>query len=386
VRGPFKGPSGYDHHVREFVRELHRQGVALELIDLPEWSPAQLPGALRDPWYETLTQPVGARLSLQFCMPHQVVQYEGLLTVNYTMFEATRVPPGWVAANRLLDLLVLPTESSRRAWVASGMPAERIRICPLGINPDLFARPSEPMPLRLANGEPIDRYRVRFLNVSELGPRKNLVGLLRTWLRATGPDDNALLIVKLGRYAPGWLELFRDQIAEVEAQLGKRLEAAAPTHFVYDLFSDAEMPSLYAAATHYISLSHGEGWDQAMVEAAASGLKLIAPDHSAYQTYLDSSVARLVSSHEVPARFEGDPALQTLFAGANWWAPDEEQAASFIRLAIDGQNPDQASARERVLREFTWEQATRRLIGLLREVDRARPKRFWPLTSWLRGG
>ena len=49
------------------------------------------------------------------------------------------------------------------------------------------------------------------------------------------------------------------------------------------VFTDAELPSLYAAATHYVSLSHGEGWDMPLCEAAASGLAVIAPRHTAYR-------------------------------------------------------------------------------------------------------
>lgn len=30
---------------------------------------------------------------------------------------------------------------------------------------------------------------------------------------------------------------------------------------LHDILADDEMPGLYAAATHYISLSYGEGWD-----------------------------------------------------------------------------------------------------------------------------
>ena len=45
VRGPFKGPSGYEHHVREFVRELVNQGVEVQLTDLPMWGPAKLVGS-----------------------------------------------------------------------------------------------------------------------------------------------------------------------------------------------------------------------------------------------------------------------------------------------------------------------------------------------------
>src|SRR5919198_2338485 len=129
VRGPFKGPSGYDHHVRELVRELHKQGVAVQLVDFPEWGPAKLPAQLQDPWFDTLDRPTGARVVVHFCMPHQVVPDAGKVNVNYTMFEATRIPPTWVAYNLRHDLVILPTESSRLAWLGSGVPAEKLWLC-----------------------------------------------------------------------------------------------------------------------------------------------------------------------------------------------------------------------------------------------------------------
>jgi hypothetical protein len=41
-------------------------------------------------------------------------------------------------------------------------------------------------------------------------------------------------------------------------------------------------------------MSRGEGWDLPMTEAAAAGLRLIAPRHTAYLTYLDAEVAQLI--------------------------------------------------------------------------------------------
>src|SRR5207249_6021298 len=159
---------------------------------------------------------------------------------------------------------------------------------------------------------------------------------------ATSRHDDAVLMIKLGCYAPGWLEWFRRQLDLLQEQGGKALKDAAPLHFIYDLFSDADMPRLYAAATHYISMSFGEGWDQAMVEAAASGLKLIAPNHSAYPSYLDDSVATLIPSREVPARFDGGGEVGSLFAAVTWWEPDEAAAIAAVRAAIAGADSPKA--------------------------------------------
>ena len=380
IRGPYKGSTGYDHHTREFVRELYNQGIAVELIDCPEWGPGRLPTSMRDPWFDSLNGPTSARIALHFCMPHQLVPFAGIVNVNYTMFEATRIHPTWVAHNITHDLVVLPTESSRRAWVASGVPEDLIRLCPLGINARLFSKPAIPLPLRRDNGEPIEEFKVRFLNVSQVDERKNLVGLLRVWLRATSRQDDAVLMLKL-HYEPHLFDQFRRQVLEMQAQAGKGLAEAAPIHVIPDLYPESEMPRLYAAATHYISMSHGEGWDLPMTEAAASGLRLIAPNHSAYPTYLDPSVADLVPSREIPAVFPG--VSRSWFENTSWWEPDEDEAVRYLRSAICGTDGGKGSPRRRILSEFTWERATQRLIAILSEVEAKRKRKVFSLFSRL---
>ncbi len=139
------------------------------------------------------------------------------------------------------------------------------------------------------------------------------------------------------------------------------------------------MPRLYAAATHYCSMSFGEGWDQPAMEAAACGLRLIVPRHSAYLAYLDSSVATLTACREVPVEWTGDPATGALFASARWWAPDEDEAAAHIRSAISA--PDGGpTAQSRILSDFTWEKAVQRLRAILGEFDPPW-KRLWALSK-----
>src|SRR5262249_48630505 len=248
-------------HVREFVRHLAAQGLALELVDFPAWSPVKLAEAQRDPWFETLGAPVDAPAVLHFCMPHQVRVAPGQLNVDYTMFEASRIPPAWVAPNLRHDLVVVPTASSEAAWVEGGFPCERIRVCPLGVGAEQFHPGVEPLDLADRRGRPLRDYSTRVLNVSAWGPRKNLVGLVRA--------AAAILVVKLGDLLPGRALSFLRDLEVMERALGKSWRESAPVLLIDRIFSDQEMPRLFAAATHYWSMSHGEGWDQPMMEAGA---------------------------------------------------------------------------------------------------------------------
>ncbi len=375
VRGPFRGASGHDRHTREFVRHLTRQGVRLQLTDIPEWHPVKLPPDARDPWFDQLAGPVDAAAVLHFCMPHQVRLSPGRLTVNYTMFEADRVSAEWVAHGHAHDLVIVPTESSRQAWLASGYPPGRIRTCPLGVDVDRFRPSGEPLPLQDNGGRPVAEYRTRVLHVSDPTPRKNVPGLIRTWITATSADDDAILIVKLGPCTRQATSAFFRELAAMEQAFGKSRLAAAPVLFVGHLLTDAEMPSLFAAATHYWSMSHGEGWDQPMIEAGAAGLRLIAPSHTAYLAYLDSSVAQLIPSRREPVD-AAVPWMIQLFAGAQWWTPDTDAACQALRNALDGRDEPAVSLRDRLVSAFTWPNATARLIEILAELHREHGRRF----------
>jgi glycosyltransferase involved in cell wall biosynthesis len=371
LRGPYRGWTGHDHHVREFVRALHHRGVQIQLSDITEWSPLKLPAALREPWFDSLRAPVPAKVMLHFCMPPQVRLARGLRNANFTMFEASRIPQQWLAPNLRHDLVILPTESSQRAWVDSGFPEERIRLCPLGVDPLLFRPGARPLPLQDVQGRDIQGFRYRFLNVSDVTPRKNVLGLLRVWLQATTQEDDAVLILKLSCGWRSWLRRFFYELEAMEAQMGKSRQKAAPSVFLINHpLGDSAMPALYATATHYWSMSFGEGWDNPMIEAAAMGLQLIAPAHSAYTTYLDDSVATMIPARRVPAVFHWDRGLERLFQGAEWWQPDEAIAAEVLRhiLRGSGQTP-RREARSRVGQHFTWDRAAGRLVEIVEELE-----------------
>ncbi|MGE0133815.1 MAG: hypothetical protein AB7L91_06015 [Dehalococcoidia bacterium] len=369
IRGPYHGQTGYDYHTREFTRALVGQGIEVALEQVGEWGPAGLPYELREPWFEHLRRPASLRANLHIAFPTQVRPALWTPDINYTMFELTRIPEQWVEAHSRADLIVLPTQHSRRAWIDSGVPEGKLRLCPLGVRTDLFRPGVPPFDLGNAGGRPIGSYAARFLNVSAVGGRKNIEGLLRVWLRATRPTDDAVLVLKRGTTMAGSVAHLERAVRGAEDAAGKRLREAAPLAFIDLVLPDADVPRFFAAGTHYISLSFGEGWDLPMSQAAAAGLRLIAPRHSAYLDYLDDSVASMIESREVAAVSTSDAWSAALFEGANWWAPDEDEAVEHVRRAIAGDDVPAASARARMVERFTWDHAARRLLEIIEECD-----------------
>lgn len=359
VRGPFRDTSGYAWMVRRFIRGMVDQGLDVHLIDLRvDFVPA-MGDTQCDPLYETLSRPVRSRSLLTFAIPSVVEPVPPLLPVNFSMFEARTVPRPWLRYAANLPHIIVPTPSSLTAWADAGFPTERLHLCPLGVDP-VPDGTAPPLHLTDAAGRRLADYRTRLLNVSDLIDRKNLDGLLRVWLRASRPDDGAALVLKLGKG-----QLDRDRragpfIEEVARSVGRRLDQAGPVFVVQGVLSDPEMMGLFAACTHYWSMSHGEGWDLPMTQAGAMGLRLIAPRHSAYTAYLDDGIATLL-----PANL--GPALPP-YRGLEWWNPDENAAADAILRAIAGADAPQRSARDALVHGFGWPQAATRLCSVLHAI------------------
>lgn len=365
ITGPYSGVTGHDNQVRSIARALHQLGVEIELRNLGGWSPTQLPEA------EACMEAYGHQLRvdqhLHFCMPHQLKPSRRCRNINFTMFEATRLSPVWREASLRHDLIIVPTESSRDCWIDSGIPGKKVKICPLGVDFNLFQPSTPPLKLATEEGRPLSSFRFRFLNVAESIYRKNLSGLLQVWLTATTRSDDAVLVLKTGFYNQGSRQEFDEQLRAIENRVGKRFEEAAPLVIFDAVLPIEEMPSLYLMATHYWSMSHGEGFDLPMLEAAASGLQLIAPDHSAYRHYLRPAFSFLIPAREIPVHIPNNSLLNQLFIGANWWEPDQPSAEKLLRGLLDGLVPPTASARTALQPHYSWDATARRLIEILEE-------------------
>jgi len=363
VYGTVRGRTGYDHHTRALVHQLLARGVRIRLYPLDSWMPeaSRLGEEDQDRRLLSLTRAVPTRATLQFCVPPRGRPIPGCLNILHSMYEAELLPEPWLRRSLGFDFVAVPTESSRRAWIGTGFPEERLLLSPLGVDAERFHPGAPPLDIRLPDGAPLASRRVRFLNVSDVLLRKNLVALFAVWCAATRPDDDAALIVKLSAGAEDMVRAFDAEVAAGLARLGRRLADAAPVVLLRGTLPMAAMPGLFSAATHYLSVSHGEGWDLPAMEAAATGLRLIVPRHSAYADNLTDAVATLLPVRSVPA-----PRM------TRWWEPDPDAAAAAIRAAIDAPAAGIGPARAYVAERFSWDKAGERLHAVLAQCHAAR--------------
>ncbi|KAA0593687.1 Flp pilus assembly protein TadD/glycosyltransferase involved in cell wall biosynthesis [Azospirillum lipoferum] len=372
VRAPFSVLSGYGDFAQHFVCSLMECGTPLRLAGLLEeesWRPA-----FTDPILQAaarrLGDPMRARLALSVLTPPLVEPIPGLPAVNYTMFEGPRIPASWAACNREHELVIVPTDSSRLAWIAAGHPEDRIRVCPPGIAPHPADASASPLPIAGPRGRSVMDYRVRVLNISDFVARKNLDGLLRVWLRATRADDDAILILKVGKGGSALAGEVRRLVGQCIQATGRRLEDAAPIALLTDRYDEAAIAGIYAMATHYFSLSHGEGWDLPITRAGCLGAGLIAPRHSAYTAYLNDRVAHLIPCTTGPALMPYSTDYYPPFHGLDWWHPDEDAAVDILARVIRDPEGERRAAARHLMDSFTWDAAARRLLDALDGVGR----------------
>lgn len=356
VRGPYQGISGYAHMTNRLVDAMSADGVRVHALGLLG----------NEPWAHPVERMVRGRAILSCQTPSTVEVVPGLLTVNLTMFEGTRIPVPWRGFSDRHDLIIVPTESSRVAWAERGFPEDRLRVCPLGVDPERADGPA--VSLAAPDGRPVLGFRHRVLNISDFIPRKNLDGVLRVWLTATSARDDAVLILKLGKGGTGTAAAVEALFRQTEVVVGKRRQDAAPIVVVVGALDEGSMTGLFRTATHYWSLSHGEGWDLPMSKAGAMGLQLVAPAHSSYVDYLDDRVARMIPSTTGPAHLPNSREPWSVFHGLDWWEPDEDAAAQIIGRIVRGQDAIRLDARSHLLERFTWAQASGKLIGILRDT------------------
>src|SRR5262249_25339718 len=185
--------------------------------------------------------------------------------VLYQPWEYGRLPRAWVEPIvAVVDEVWAYSRSVERAYLASGIPAEKVRVVPPGVDPDRFRPGLDPLPLGTAK-------RVKLLYLGGTIRRKGFDALLAAYRRAFTADDAVCLVVKdLGAGT-----FYRGQTAGGLVETHRADPAAPAVEYLSADLTEEDLPRLYAACDVLAMPYRAEGFCLPVLEAMACGLPVV---------------------------------------------------------------------------------------------------------------
>ncbi|HTI32931.1 MAG TPA: glycosyltransferase [Miltoncostaea sp.] len=292
IEGCLSGVSSLAGVNREMARALLRAGgVDLSLVDtdgLP--MDAAAPGMAGVVRAAERVLPGGPEVVIRQVQPPSFARPARGRLVQILHWEFGPLPPRWTELIEATTDEVWVASTYVQDWMtASGVDPERVRVLPLGVDPDRF-HPDAP-PVDLGDDAP----GLRFLFVGGLHARKGVDLLLDAYERAFRRSDDVTLVIKdfgpRGPYPPGKLdERVRRMAADPRGPRVLHLSRPVP---------EEAIPGLYAACDCLVHPFRGEAYGLTIAEAMACGLPVVVPDKGAARDFTDAETAILVPARAV---------------------------------------------------------------------------------------
>jgi glycosyltransferase involved in cell wall biosynthesis len=187
--------------------------------------------------------------------------------------------------HRRVSACVALTEQTRMEAIGFGVPVERVRVIPNGVDGRRF-KPTSPDERASARRALALECRSLVLSVGRLSPEKNLLGLVDAW---TGMDADVRDGAMLALVGDG------PSAAEISA----RVHASSASGSILLAGHRSDVANWYRAADLFVISSNNEGLSNSMIEALASGLPVVSTSVSGSSVLLDCHAGLVVDVGDV---------------------------------------------------------------------------------------
>lgn len=277
-------------------------------------------------------------------------------------------PPAWVRrVDEAVDELVVYSRFVRRHAIASGVPARKVRLVPLGVDSDVFTPDGPTHPLATDK-------RFRFLFVGAPVSRKGADVLLEAYRRAFGRDDDVCLVIK---------DHPHDLFYEGEA-IRDRIRAAAAdpdgpaVEYVCELLPAERLAALYRSCDVGVFPYRAEGFCLPILEAMASGLPSIVPRFGAALDFCSARTSLLMPVRRISLPVGWSVAFNTL--GFREDVEEVEFCETPVDTLVECLRRARRMSRARIGRlaaagvavareRFRWSESAARLLACVRDGD-----------------
>lgn len=251
------------------------------------------------------------------------------------------------------DELWVPSNFTRRAFVNSGIPFEKVQIVPNGIDPELFQPSGEAYPLKTNK-------KLKFLFVGGTTYRKGIDILLQAYVSNFTAKDDVVLVIK----DMGTESFYLGQTAQDRINLIQNTEGAPEIIYIKEYLTEKEMASLYRACDVFISPYRGEGFSLPTLEAMASGLPVIVTEGGATEDFVLQEFGWKIPSYQISIGeyIDNDPLVSEAFL----FEPDVNYLGSLMRSIY--QNPGDIVSRgilasSYARKNWNWNRSTLKVLA-----------------------
>ncbi len=349
-QGSFLDYGSLSHVNRALTDALSKQG-GLRLTRVQSTKPeGDLPKALRRYRNEVTTTPAAnPTVTVRHSWPPNWTAPQNGAWVQIQPWEFGALPVEWVQHSAQVDEFWVYTEYVRRVYVDSGVAPDKVKIVPLGIDPQKFHPAVAPLKLNTKKS-------FKFLFVGGTIRRKGPDLLLQAYLDTfTAADDVCLVIKDFGGHGVYAGQTFAEQIRAARA----KPDAPEILYLNQDLAPEA-VAGLYTACDCLVHPYRGEGFGLPVLEAMACGLPVVVTGGGATDDFATDEYAyRLPSRRESLGMSVGG--FQLVSPG---WLLEPDLKALAEQLRWVATHPAEATekgqaASEYVRREWTWENSAK---------------------------
>ena len=382
LRGPVLTQSGYGVHARQVAKwlfshpEIDLEIQALPWGDTPWLINGNLEGGFIGQLLEKTVDTSGKLydVSVQLQLPNEWDPKLARKNIGITAgIETDRCNPEWVASCNLMDLVIVPSQHAKNSL----MFYDNINT-PIQVVPESFSSAI------LAGGHTnIDKLKFstpfNFLIFGQLtgnnpeNDRKNIFYTVK-WLCEVFKDDSDVgIIIKTNAGRNTSIDrkivtqTFNNLVQEVRNGQYPKL------HILHGDLSEDEVGSLYKhqSIKALISLTRGEGYGLPILDAAASGLPVVATGWSGHTEFL-SHGKYIDIGYKLDAVHQSRVDGKLFVAGSKWAHPAEDDFKRKILKFRKGSSIPlewAASLQEKILKNFSidsiikcYNQTTREII------------------------
>jgi glycosyltransferase involved in cell wall biosynthesis len=351
IDGIADGPGGFAVHLRDWARHLDNYGVK---VYIPDHRKCEYPEVAK--LKKTKVENPIEILTYPGCAFHP--KNPNRFVIGYSVFETLKFPPIFKKNAEDVDELWTGSQFCYDRFIEVGIPKEKIRIIPEGVDTTKFHPYVPPLIKPSAT--------MRFLNICGYSERKGMRTLISAFLKEFNNKENVELWI-----FGGWYSEKKAQ-GEIE-ELKRDIQKASFPKIMLDWSDrlDSKMPGLFNSFDSLVLGSKGEGYCRPLAECAACELPVITTDFAPMNEIITKDTGYLIDVDHIGPEPRADW-ICDLYKGADFVHPNEISLRAQMREVFENYEEAEEKAkrgRKYVVQHHNTATVIEDAITRLREIQ-----------------